>query len=194
MVLSNRTVDFARQAAQRHPYLANAIFAAILGAAGDIGSQVVEKRQEGLELQRTARFSAYRLCVWGPFYSAFVVGLDRVIGSGSTPGLVAAKIFADQLVWTPPSCSMYVISMNAMEGHPFQEGLRRAFGEEGWDGAVWRILRLNWPFWSIAHVITYMLIPLKFRVFFVSGLSVFWNGVISQIYQKAREASAEVQN
>mmetsp|Transcript_128642 Transcript_128642/g.274527 ORF Transcript_128642/g.274527 Transcript_128642/m.274527 type:complete len:196 (-) Transcript_128642:236-823(-) len=178
------------QTLRKRPHFANMCVAATLGAAGDTGCQLLDGPQN-YEPGRTARFAAYRFCVWGPLYSVFVTALDRLIGARSSAGPVAAKILADQLVWTPPSCSLFYMAMSAMEGNALEVGWRRVVGENFWDGALWRTLRLNWPVWGAVHVVTFAIVPLQFRVAFVSMMSVFWSGVLSGINQQARLAGCD---
>eukprot|EP00408_Alexandrium_pacificum_P034051 CAMPEP_0171290008 /NCGR_PEP_ID=MMETSP0790-20130122/70914_1 /TAXON_ID=2925 /ORGANISM="Alexandrium catenella, Strain OF101" /LENGTH=53 /DNA_ID=CAMNT_0011759685 /DNA_START=43 /DNA_END=200 /DNA_ORIENTATION=- len=53
--------------------------------------------------------------------------------------------------------------MSTLEGNPMGHGCHRALGDSFWDGAVWHTLRMNWPLWSCVHVLTFTLVPLRFR-------------------------------
>eukprot|EP00931_Biecheleriopsis_adriatica_P038379 TRINITY_DN21992_c0_g1_i1.p1 TRINITY_DN21992_c0_g1~~TRINITY_DN21992_c0_g1_i1.p1 ORF type:complete len:158 (+),score=9.01 TRINITY_DN21992_c0_g1_i1:68-541(+) len=105
------------------------------------------------------------------------------------PGAVTSKILADQLVWTPPSMTLFYMCMAVAEGGTVNAGWHRAMGESAWDGTLWKTLKINWPFWGTAHIVTYALVPLTYRVAFVSMVSIAWNGILSGLNQAARERS-----
>eukprot|EP00931_Biecheleriopsis_adriatica_P038380 TRINITY_DN21992_c0_g1_i2.p1 TRINITY_DN21992_c0_g1~~TRINITY_DN21992_c0_g1_i2.p1 ORF type:complete len:193 (+),score=9.98 TRINITY_DN21992_c0_g1_i2:68-646(+) len=178
-----------QRALSQHPHVGNACFAAIVGGAGDVGNQLYCGCPEEYEPGRTMRLAGYRLCVWGPLYSCFVRALDRIIGPAASAGAVTSKILADQLVWTPPSMTLFYMCMAVAEGGTVNAGWHRAMGESAWDGTLWKTLKINWPFWGTAHIVTYALVPLTYRVAFVSMVSIAWNGILSGLNQAARERS-----
>ena len=78
---------------QRHPHAVNAVVASGLAATGDVCCQLCEGGgADAYEPARTARLAAYRLCVWGPAYSAFVASLERVVGRGTSTRSVVQKV------------------------------------------------------------------------------------------------------
>lgn len=188
----------------RWPHTTNALLAGCFGIAGDAACQLFERKNRPAEDQeydsaRTARFFAYRVAVWGPIYSGFQTWMERTIGRSANPRIVAAKIFVDEMLWTPPCTALYYFFMAGMEGveqggpkalpEGLNRGWQRTFGEDGWDGLLWKTLKLNWPFWCVAHTVTYTVVPLRARVAFVSLVSVFWSGVLSNLNESDRQES-----
>ena len=98
-----RDLNLVHQAAayndllKRRPFVTNSLSAGLLGAIGDVGAQLVLSDGDGgLDGARTARFTVFRICWWGPFYS---VGHTSI---ACRPRLGAP---ARQIPWSQlPSC------------------------------------------------------------------------------------------
>ena len=86
---------------------------------------------------------------------------------------------------------LFYATQAALEpGGTVDAGWRRAYGTRFWDGLTWQTLQLNWPFWAAVHSLTYTVVPLRFRVAFVSTVAIFWNGVLSSLNEARRRGPA----
>lgn len=175
---------------QRRPHVKNALIASGVGAAGDLACQAVQG-QDQMQIDRTARFAGQRLFIWGPLYSVWMTSLERIVGNAITPRLLLAKIALDQLVWAPPMIGVFFISMSTLEGQSLATTWHRTFGASFWDGLMWQTCCLNWQFWPAVQGLTYGVVPLPYRIAFLSTVNMFWNGVLSKIHDEGSVESLE---
>jgi protein Mpv17 len=107
------------------------------------------------------------------------VVLERLPLHGSTAAV--AKIFADQLVWTPPVNMAFFTFTGALEhGDP----------ERAWsDGRskLWEVLQTNWLVWFPVQGLNFFWVPVKYRVLFVNVVALFWSAYLSYMASKRPE-------
>lgn len=139
--------------------------------------QAIERRR-GAETRydpmRTARLCAFRLAVFGPAFSLWLRVLERNVTR------VPVKVALDQLVWTPPSISVFYTWMAVAEGHTLGEATARA------RRMLWPTLQVNWPFWCGVQLFTFSLVPPVWRMAWISCVHVGWNAFLSSLNQRAR--------
>ena len=87
----------------------------------------------------------------------------------------------DQGVWSPPALSVFYVYMRLLEGGTLEEGVERA------RQMLWPTLLVNWPCWGCVNCVTFTLLPLHFRVAWVSLFHVGWNAWLSGMNEKERQ-------
>lgn len=127
---------------------------------------------------RTARMGVYRTVVFAPIFSVFLSRLERAVKATGAKG-VALKVVADQLVLQPPMLCLFYFTMTVFEGRPVSEGADRAA-----DMLV-PTLKLNIPFWTTVHLVTFSMIPAAYRVAWVSVIQCGWTSVMSHLNHRA---------
>lgn len=182
-----RAADAYGRASATQPLLVQSSTAGAIAATGDLLMQQIESRQSAdgprrLDLQRTGRIALFRLAIFGPGYSLWMRLLERVTLS-SQSRTVAAKTVLDQLVWTPPSLSLFYVTMAALEGRSLADGVARA------RRMLWPTLQVNWPVWSCVHLLTFSVVPPAFRIAWVSTVHVVWNAFVSGLNEQARRTT-----
>ncbi|CAE7457607.1 sym1 [Symbiodinium natans] len=174
----------------KNPVLVQSATAGSVAAAGDLLMQSIEKASaaEGTaapyDLARAGRIAAFRLCIFGPAYSAWLRVLERVPAPKHPAQGVVLKVLLDQIIWTPPSVISFYVWMGYMEGLHLDTCVERA------RTMLWPTLRINWPFWGGVQLLTFSVIPQPWRVAWISVVHVFWNAFLSSMNQAARMSQA----
>ncbi|KAK7100613.1 mpv17-like protein 2 [Littorina saxatilis] len=168
----------------RHLFLTNVISCGGLLCVGDGIIQNLErfhmKRLTGISkeynYERTGRMLVIGL-VLGPFNHHWYRLLDKlVVGSGLK--VVVKKIAADQAVAGPFFCSCFLIGMGLMEGKSPKE-----CGKE-WSDKFLTIYMADWCVWPPAQFINFYFLPTRFRVLYVSMVTLCWNTFLSFMKHK----------
>lgn len=180
--LASRAGTVYGNASTARPVLVQSTSGAAIATAGDILMQRIAPSEAGHDWGRTARIAAHRLLVWGPGYSLWMRGLERFVRFPASRA-VPAKILLDQLIWTPPSVGSFYFTMAVLEGKSTQDGVDRA------QQMLWPTLQVNWPFWSCVQAVTFGVVPVPYRVAFVSTIHVGWNAWLSHMNEHARRSS-----
>ena len=146
---------------------------ALLGA-GDITCQLLEKH-ESVDRARVVRMLGWGALFNGPLGHLWYQGLDWAVRLKGARG-VAAKVLLDQLVYTPPLTFGYFVWQHALSsGSGLPEACRSA------SERLWPTLHANWLYWSVVHVATFTLVPLNYRVAFISTKNFFWANYLSWV-------------
>ncbi len=56
--------------------------------------------------------------------------------------------------------------------------------------SLWPTLKANWVYWSAVHVLSFSVVPLNYRVAFVSIKNVTWGAFLSWVAARAAERPA----
>ena len=181
-----RTAHLYNLAAGKSPLLVQSTTSGVVASVGDLGMQTYEGKRLGtFDYARTARMGFFRLLIFGPGYSLWIRQLDKVVKMPTFRTTVAAKVCCDQFIWAPPALAVFYVWTSVTEGKSFVEGFDRAKNN------LWPTLMLNWPVWCTVQLVTFSVIPLQFRVGFVSFVQVFWSAVLSGLNEEARSKERE---
>lgn len=71
--------------------------------------------------------------------------------------------------------------MSLLEGRSLSQGLERV------QQMLWPTLLVNWPFWGSVQCVTFTMIPLQYRVAWVSLFHVGWNAWLSGMNEQERQ-------
>jgi len=176
---------------ERSPLLTNSVSAAVLSGLGDASCQIFWEGKEEYDRERTVRMMIWRLFLWAPAYTKWIQYLDRAVGKGSNLRIVRRKVLLDQFVLSPPVLCAFFGAMCFMEGekHPFMAAKQRALGSNYWDGSLWAVLSVAWPFWITVQGLTFAVIPTRFRVVWISMCQILGNGYLSGINESYRDCT-----
>lgn len=161
-----------------HPLSTKASTSCFLVGTGDIFSQSFEGNHK-LDVMRTSRMASWGFIV-APVGHGWYWLLDELVKIGGVRGL-GLKLLLDQGVFTPPLTVVYFMYQHILRGDSFQESFAAVRRQ------LMPTLKVNWCYWSAAHVITFTLIPLEYRVLFVSFKNFLWAGFLSYITNHKRE-------
>lgn len=169
---------------QTRPILANTTTSAFLTGVGDVGCQVLWEERD-YDILRTMRIVLYRIFVWGPSYTIFILRLERVFGRTASPSTALKKLVVDQFVWSPPSNCVFFVWMTLLEGHGLDEVHRRVYGNNFWDASFWAYLKITWPYWIFINGCAFSVVPLHLRLVWISCFGLIWNVVMSNAIAQA---------
>ena len=184
MSILGRVAAAYGRASQSRPVIVQSCTSGCIASIGDVLMQQIEQRGSATpkrwDRERTGRIALFRLTVFGPGYTLWMRSLERLVTVQGTARAVVAKTLLDQLVWTPPSLSIFYVSMAKLEGLRLADGFERA------KRMLWPTLQVNWPFWCCVHLFTFTIVPPAWRMAWVSTIHVGWNAFISGLNEKAR--------
>lgn len=151
------------------PITTKAFTSLTLFALGDVLAQLLSPRPS-LDVARVFRLAVYALLISGP-WSHFWYNLLEVVETKlklSTYQAVAVKVVLDQLVCTPPMTMVFFLYMAIVTGSDLSEAIIDVRTH------LLPTLRVNWVVWPLVQLITFGVIPLEFRVLFMSTAGIFW--------------------
>lgn len=147
--------------------------------------EVEEGRAEGYDWSRVGRLAAFRLFLFGPYYSMWLRTLHRHVILPRKWQTVSAQILADQFLMAPPALSSFFMFMSLAEGNNVEDSLTRT------KETLWPTVQVNWCFWIPVQAITFGIVPKGLQVGFVSLVQVGWNAWLSGVNNSARIAANE---
>lgn len=173
------------------PLTTKSVTCSVLLGAGDACCQAAQVRSgdggrggtssDGFDLHRVARMAGWGLAVNGPTGHLWYRAVERLVGVAGPRG-VALKVASDQLLYTPPLTGLFFVWQHALSGASLSDAC--AASRE----ATWPTLQVNWCYWSVVHVATFTVVPVEYRVLFVSLKNFLWGGFLSLVSN--REAAA----
>ena len=134
--------------------------------------------QGDLNYRRTANMVVYRTLVFGPIFSTFIRRLEMAVPWTGWRGVVA-KVAVDQIIFQPPMLMIFYGSLATLEGRSLRDAVNRA------EKMLLPTLQLNVPFWTTVHCLTFSVIPVQYRVAWVSLIQCGWSAVMSGLNQRA---------
>ncbi|KAL1915806.1 uncharacterized protein VTP21DRAFT_6194 [Calcarisporiella thermophila] len=167
---------------ERHPLLTIAVTNSALAACSDIIAQrcVQDDRDRGYDVARTGRFALFGFGI-APILGKWYEFLEKRFPLGkAVAGATLRRVCADQILWAPVGLALFFTYMPLAEGKGFV-GVRERFADAYLPG-----LQANYTVWPLVQFINFRFMPLRYRVPFVSGVSVFWNAYLSWLNNKAR--------
>ena len=188
MAILSRAAAAFNASNRRFPLFTQGFVAGGIAAAGDLMMQRYEGGARSLaevDLPRMLRLAAFRALIFGPAYHTWMKALERTApmgGGGGWIGLIK-KVGLDQFVWAPPALGTFYVAMTLMEGKPLAAGLERC------RTSLWHTLTINWVVWIPMQMITLGVVPVPYRVAFVSVLQCPWNALLSGWNESARQTA-----
>jgi protein Mpv17 len=126
------------------------------------------------DYMRTARFSAFGLCIHGPIGHYWYQFLDRTVMTNAPKSgiAVATKTAIDQLLWAPIFTSIFFSFMKTVEGHPDQV-------VDEVKTKLWPTMKVNWGVWPLAHLINFRFVPSSQRILYINSVQIGYNTFLS---------------
>ncbi|XP_070195464.1 mpv17-like protein 2 [Littorina saxatilis] len=175
----------------RNLFVTNVIAFGGLLSLGDCFSQNLQNyhqikstgQRREYDYARTGRMFILGM-VLGPFGHFFYASLDKFI-QGSSVSHVLRKIAADQLIGSPLFYSGFLIGGGALEGKSMRQckvELKEKFST---------IYMADCCLWPPAQFINFYFLPPRFRLIYISALSLVWNTYLSYIKHEAFDNEEE---
>ncbi|KAG8183471.1 hypothetical protein JTE90_002853 [Oedothorax gibbosus] len=154
----------------KHPWKTQLLTTGFLMGSSDVIAQkAIEKRDlKQMEPVRIGRFAILGTCFVAPVLRTWYNVLEKAIGTvGKTVGL--RKMLVDQLIFTPFFLVNFLIVSGALQRQPWSVIKAKI------DQDYFTILKTNYMLWPGAQLITFYVIPIPFRIIFVSFVALLWN-------------------
>jgi len=165
-----------RQLAADHPVKTNMATGLVLGTAGDMVAQLAIERRDSYDFRRTLAFGLFTSGFAGFVYTPFYRLLDRRFGTASSLRVVAKKVAAENLFFTP---FIYFPSFYMITG-----AIRGDSARDSWSKMKEQYIDANmhaWQMWVVADAVNFALVPLQFRVIFACSAEFVWVSILSII-------------
>jgi len=178
-------IRWYRSMLTKRPIATQVVSTAVLFGAGDIIAQQGFERR-GLrkhDYMRTARFTAWGGCFFGPVAVQWYRILDRVRFPGRPNTELLTRVAADQLLFTPVNLVCFFTGMTLLEGGDPREKLRKSYVET---------LKNNLMLWSTVQLVNFKFVPLEHRLLVVNIVSLGWNSYLSYVNTKGNEEHSSV--
>ena len=141
-----------------------------------LAQQAIEKRGAAHhDGARTARMAAYGGCAFGPAAVVWMRTLAARVRTARPATTLAARVAADQLLFTPANLACFLSYMAWMEGADVRARLRDAYVP---------VLRTNWMVWPLVQSVNFAVVPLEHRVLVVNVVALGWNCYLSYMNAK----------
>jgi len=140
---------------------------------GDILAQTcIEKK--GFSWSRLLRLSSFGFLIHGSTSHYFYGFLDGKL-PGATAGMVALKVFIDQVLWNPIFGVMFFGYVAALE----RKGI--SYVADKVKNELMTQVTGSWKVWPIAHAINFRFIPSSQRVLYINSIQIGYNCFLSII-------------
>ncbi|GFQ98627.1 protein Mpv17 [Trichonephila clavata] len=166
-----------------HPWKTQLLTTGFLMATSDVIAQTaIEKKEvKDIEPLRVGRFAFLGSCFVAPILRTWYNVLEKTMGAvGRTVGL--RKMMVDQLLFTPCFLGCFLTVSGALQFQPWSV-IKDKINKE-----YFEVLKTNYMLWPSAQLITFYVIPLQYRIIFVSFVALLWNTYLaSQANQSYNE-------
>ena len=160
-----------------------------IGVVGDGLAQHYERPQGGPPLtlatwdgERSSRLVLYRVCqapILETVWKSFDVAAVRL--QLSPLRAVLFKVAADQALLLPSFTVIFFLSQSLLEGESVARAVERT--EEGF----FPMLCSGFQFYSVAHLVTFGVVPVGLRVAWANAVGTFWTAFMSYSNQSLRK-------
>ncbi|RRT61729.1 hypothetical protein B296_00012809 [Ensete ventricosum] len=158
-------------ALDKHPVITKALTSALLNLIGDLICQLLIDQVSKLDLRRTIVFTFLGLSLVGPTLHFWYLYLSKLV---TFPGALGAflRLLLDQLIFSPIFLGVFLGSVVALEGRPYQ--IKHKLQQE-WFSAV----LANWQLWIPFQFLNFQFVPQKFQVLAANIVALAWNVILS---------------
>lgn len=166
----------------KYLFVTNTVSCGLMMAIGDVTVQRIEHHLSGSrsskknDWHRTGRLFVVGVLM-GPFNHGWYTFLDKVLPAAK-PLVVVKKILMDQIVAAPILAFGFFMGTNLLERIPF---------DKSWDEfkqKFWIVYKMDCMIWPAAQAINFFYLNPKFRVLYVSFVTIFWDSYLSFIKHK----------
>ena len=148
---------------------------------GDVLAQTCIQKNPEFDYFRLFRLASFGFLVHGSTSHWFYGMLDGKI-PGTSAGVVASKVFIDQVLWNPIFGIMFFSYVAVLE----LKGL--GYVVDKVQNELMTQVTGSWKVWPVAHAINFRFIPTQQRVLYINSIQIGYNCFLSLISNRAEEA------
>jgi len=169
-------LDSYQSALNAKPILTKASTSLVGFALSDTLTQLFIEKTGAFNLKRVIKMASFGFLCHGTTGHYFYNFLDSKI-SGTTPPVVAAKVFIDQTLWAPVFMVMFFSYMCIFDGTPDLIGSKIKQD-------IFTAVSGSWKTWIPAHTINFAFVPSDMRLLYINVIQIFFNMFMSIIGNK----------
>jgi len=159
-------------ASLRRPYLVGSLTAGTLFGLGDCIAQKAIEKNDGYDVARTARLVVWGSAIFAPLVTRELRLLSR-IEFASKPATIAARVAADQLLFTPAVLAGFFTYSALAEGGSTTD-VRKKLSDK-----YQPTLLKNWQLWMPTQIVNFSLVPIQLRTLVINAVALGWNTYLS---------------
>ena len=144
---------------------------------GDVLAQTCIQKNPEFDYFRLFRLASFGFLVHGSTSHWFYGMLDGKI-PGTSAGVVASKVFIDQVLWNPIFGIMFFSYVAVLE----LKGL--GYVVDKVQNELMTQVTGSWKVWPVAHAINFRFIPTQQRVLYINSIQIGYNCFLSLIANK----------
>lgn len=181
---SNSWVSRFEAANNEHPLLVRGGVGVLLYAISDTLAQYIQARRASqvngetpfsLDFVRTGQVCSWRAVVFTPVFYAFYLALDVAVAPLVGTRMVVTKLFVDLVLMGPSITVSFFLWLQMCETGDLENSIAATKQK------LWPALVLGWVYWLPMHTLTYSVVPLRFRLFWVNFGSIWWGAGLSTL-------------
>jgi len=169
------------KALDEKPLLMKALTSFTGFALGDILAQLFITKGD-FDFFRLFRLASFGFLVHGTTSHWFYGKLDGAI-PGKSAGVVATKVFIDQVLWNPIFGVMFFSYVALLEAKGLGYVIDKTKNE------LLTQVTGSWKVWPLAHTINFRFIPSSQRVLYINSIQIGYNCFLSLIANREPEAA-----
>jgi protein Mpv17 len=175
---------------QRRPFGTSFLTCFVKGGIADVIAQTIIEQNDDISVRRAALFALWSgaYCGSGQHF-IFNTLFGRVFGTATTVRVALSKACADSFIATPLlGIPIYYACKPIIEstaGAGPMDGLRE-YADGFWD-FYWKPAMV----WIPAHLVTFSVVPVNFRIGWISFVSLGWLSFVSMTSHKIASSSTE---
>ena len=147
---------------------------------GDVLAQTCIQKNPEFDYFRLFRLASFGFLVHGSTSHWFYGMLDGKI-PGTSAGVVASKVFIDQVLWNPIFGIMFFSYVAVLE----LKGL--GYVVDKVQNELMTQVTGSWKVWPVAHAINFRFIPTQQRVLYINSIQIGYNCFLSLISNRQAE-------
>jgi protein Mpv17 len=171
-------IDFFLEELDSYPLITKCFTAAFFITFFDLGLQQIEHRliegrkEEKIDFARTLRIVAFLSLFGVPVLHFYYLTLEFFL-PGVEIIIIFLKVLIDIFLFTPFTVFAFFVGLGLLEGMPLpriQQQLEKSY---------WSSIKTSFMIFPVVSFFNFFIIPIEFRLFFIGGISLLWNGYLS---------------
>jgi len=178
------------------PFVTTLLSSGVILGVGEIVMQLIERYKLSEEKRKTwslSRDRVYNMVIFGTVYSFFISYywyvklLPRLTYAKGQSQLKMSlkKVFLDQSIQSSIYTASFLYCMTRQNGGTHIEGSEKIKKE------FLRVFIMDQKIWPLTQLINFYFIPLRYQIFVIEIVNVFWSAYLSFVEQDNKENEIE---
>mmetsp|Transcript_13640 Transcript_13640/g.20056 ORF Transcript_13640/g.20056 Transcript_13640/m.20056 type:complete len:237 (-) Transcript_13640:346-1056(-) len=162
---------------EENPILTKACTSFVGFSVGDVLAQKFIATEGDFDYKRLARLATFGFTIHGTIGHFWYNWLDEVL-AGTSPQVVVAKVFIDQVLWNPVFGVLFFTYLGLTQGDGFDKIIQKIKND------LFTTVKGSWTVWPLAHLINFRFVPTEQRMLYINSIQICYNVFLSFIGSK----------